>query len=646
MKLLVALISIFAFCSISKAVIHADAGPDKTVVANQIVVLDGSASTDAFDGWRPINVSPDHAIKWDYGYAGFQRQGSLIGSIAYPIAGTYTATLTVCDASDNCSSDTTIITVTNVAGCSSEIILLDTNNPTVNMTNLQTEINNSVGTANRCVTLPNGAVFRGTLIIPNRTSATFLTIRSAGSSNLLPNKRVSQSDFANMTFFENQNNGSLNVAAPIIDTPNTSSNPARFYRFIGLYFRKTNPTAEYLGLAMISLGKNNETSPTQWVNNIIVDRCVIDGSNTTANSWRGVMFTGTDLSLINSYIAGFKGVALETQALLITDGERFNIYNNFLEGASENSLIGGLDISVINHLPSYLSFRRNYYKKNLAWCAVCGQYGGVDYSVKNIWESKVGRFIEVEGNIFENHWLEDQNNAIVITVRNTGIAQRNTWATIQFLDFSYNKVKNFGEGVQILGSDDLAPSQRIDHITIRNIVFSGASRWNGRNLMFLLSSGTGTTGADRISIRKTTTDAQGFDGQGRWVEFNSNTGFTNCNFDGNIGQGFINFGPQLGDSALQQACSTNSYSAQKNGFYLPSGVNPTNNTIVSTRADAKFIDITNGNLKLANDSPFISTGLASSPSGADIDKVNQMTIGVESGIWPTQCNWHTNPACN
>lgn len=652
MKLLVALISTFLLYTNANAVINADAGVDKTVTVNQIVVLDGSNSTDTLDGWRPINVSPDHAIKWEYGYAGFQRQGSLIGAIAYPVPGTYIATLTVCDSSDNCDSDTTTVTVTNVAGCSSEIIFSDTGNPSINMTNLQTEVNNSVGTANRCVTLPNGSIFRGTLTPPHRTSATFLTIRSAGSSNISSTRRALPTDSANMTFFENALSGSVNQNSPIIETPTTSNNPARYYRFIGLYFRKAVPTASYIGLAMISIGRNNETSVAQLPNNIIVDRCVVDGASTTVTSWRGVMFTAADSALVNSYIVGFKGVALETQAVLLGSGERLNFMNNFMEGATENFLIGGLDISIVNHLPSYISFRRNHLRKNLAWCAVCGQYGGIDYSVKNIWEIKVGKYVEIEGCIFENHWIEDQNQAIVITVRNSGAGAENgngndTWSNIQFLDFSYNRVKNIGNMVQILGKDNLNTSQRIDHINIRQSIFSGVAKWSGQKLGSVITSAS-NAGADRISIRQTSSDINASigSGQGRWIEFDGNQNFTNCNFDGNIGQGFINFGPQTGDSALQLACSTNSYSAKKNGFYASTGVNPTDNTTVATRADVKFLDVLNGNLKLASDSPFLTTGIANLNSGANTSKVDQMTAGAESGIWPSQCNWHTNPACN
>lgn len=622
----------------------ANAGPDRIIFVNQTASLDGSASTGYFDGWRPINTSKDHAIKWDAGFGGFQHQGSLIAPFSYPVVGTFIATLTVCDIFDACNTDQALVTVLPIPPCASEIIMIDSGNPVTNMSNLQSELNASVNSSNRCITLPAQSIWRGALILPHRPVSSFLTIQSSNHSLLLFGKRVGLVDSTNMAIMENPISGSTNQNLPIIDTPATSSNPTRFYNIVGIHFRKAFPNLEYLGLAMINIGKSNETSLTQLPNNIIIDRCLIDGSSTTANSWRGVLFCGSNLSLVNSYIYGFKGISLETQAVLQSQGERNTYMNNFMEGGSSNFLMGGLDMKISNHLPTDISFRRNYVKKNLAWCAVCGQYGGINYSIKNLWEAKLGNRIGIEANIFENHWLEDQTNAIVVTVRNQD--GTNPWASIRYLWFAFNKVKNFGEGVQILGSDNLNPSQKIDHITFTNNEFSGASKWNGRHLMFLITSAN-NMGADRISITQNSSDSNGFGGQGRWIEFNGNINFTNCIINGNIGQGFINFGPQTGEAAMQAACSGGSYSVAKNGFYNSVGTNPAGNTTVSTLADVKYTDALNNNLTLLSNSPFLTTGLANERSGIDSTKLSAMIVGTELGVWGIRkCNWHTLTICN
>jgi hypothetical protein len=85
---------------------------------------------------------------------------------------------------------------------------------------------------------------------------------------------------------------------------------------------------------------------------------------------------------------------------------------------------------------------------------------------------------------------------------------------------------------------------------------------------------------------------------------------------------------------MQHACSTSSYSVVKNGFYLPTGTNPTGNTTVATRNDVKFTDLANFNLLLAPDSPFLTTGLGGGREGADVGAVDVMTAGCVSGLWP------------
>ena len=236
-----------------------------------------------------------------------------------------------------------------------------------------------------------------------------------------------------------------------------------------------------------------------------------------------------------------------------------------------------------------------------------------------------------QGNFYRIHWQEDQNWAIVITVRNqNGTAP---WSDISYVDFSYNKVNRVGGGMQVLGFDDLNPSQSIDHILIRHISFTGISFYNGQKNTFTVTQANGGA-MDKFFVVRTSTDSNGTDGQGRWMEFDSSTGFTNCIFVGNVAQGYINAAGFTGESGMQRACSTNSYSVVKNGFYLPTGTNPAGNSTVATRADVRYTDINAFDLTLLPDSPFLTTGLGGGRSGADIATVDLMTSGCESGIWP------------
>jgi len=100
------------------------------------------------------------------------------------------------------------------------------------------------------------------------------------------------------------------------------------------------------------------------------------------------------------------------------------------------------------------------------------------WSVKNIFELKNAQDIIVEGNVFENLWVADQPGyPIVLTPRNqSGHAP---WVVVQRVTFQNNIVRHTAGGVNILGTDNLAPSQRTNHLTIYNNVFDDltASSW-------------------------------------------------------------------------------------------------------------------------------------------------------------------------
>ncbi len=76
----------------------------------------------------------------------------------------------------------------------------------------------------------------------------------------------------------------------------------------------------------------------------------------------------------------------------------------------------------------------------------------------------------VEGNVFENLWIAAQSGyPIVFTPRNqNGTAP---WVVVQRITFQHNIVRHTAGGVNILGTDNLAPSQLTNHITVRDNLF-------------------------------------------------------------------------------------------------------------------------------------------------------------------------------
>jgi len=83
----------------------ANAGPDKSVIVNETVTLDGSGSTD--------NIGITN-YSWDFKSDGIVDAATAVATSTYSALGTYIATLTVSDVAGNIASDTAAITVTEI----------------------------------------------------------------------------------------------------------------------------------------------------------------------------------------------------------------------------------------------------------------------------------------------------------------------------------------------------------------------------------------------------------------------------------------------------------------------------------------------------------------------------------------------------
>jgi hypothetical protein len=309
-----------------------------------------------------------------------------------------------------------------------------------------------------------------------------------------------------------------------------------------------------------------------------------------------------------------------------------------------------------SHVPTDVVVRRNHFKKDLGWRSGDASYYGVNMSVKNIFEVKQGKRWSVEGNRFETHWMEDQNWSIVLTVKNQDGKQ--PWSTLSYIDFSHNKIINVGNGFQILISDYANPSLGSDHILIRHNILSGVSTYDGgigfRNFAVLQDSGGTTTSTigDKLSFVRNSSDAEGSDGKGRLVQFETSTKFRNFTMYGNIGQGYFTQNGPTGQAAIVAGTGggAGSYSVTKNGFYTIEGTLPTDNTTTTSRATVLYTDIPNHDLTLQGSSPFLTTGPNGGRAGADITAVNDITTGTVSGVWLSEsgivsCKWNQSPAC-
>ena len=95
---------------------------------------------------------------------------------------------------------------------------------------------------------------------------------------------------------------------------------------------------------------------------------------------------------------------------------------------------------------------------------------GTLWTVKNIFELKLGSRVRVHGNLMENCWKESQAGfAVLFTPRNQD--GTSPWVYVRDVEFTGNVVRHAGSGVQIEGYDTNATSEQTRRITIANNIF-------------------------------------------------------------------------------------------------------------------------------------------------------------------------------
>lgn len=240
---------------------------------------------------------------------------------------------------------------------------------------------------------------------------------------------------------------------------------------------------------------------------------------------------------------------------------------------------------------------------------------GTRWSVKNILELKNARRVIIDGNLFENNWVDAQSGfAILFTVRNQdGTAP---WSVIEDVSFTNNVVRHTAAGVNILGRDDIHRSDKAKRLSIKNNLFYdvGGEQWGG-NGRFLQITETESVTVDHNTVIHTGNIITAYGAP------NLNFSFTN-NLAPNNAFGVIGDGSASGTTTIDK--------------YLPSSVFK-KNIIINGRADVYpkknyfpssidevgFVDPAAENFRLAPSSLFRKAGTKNKDIGADIDAIDK-----------------------
>jgi hypothetical protein len=473
---------------------------------------------------------------------------------------------------------------------------------------LQTALNNAQ--PGDTIVIQAGAAFRGPFTLPAKSGSGQIVIKS---SAMLPAEgtRVTPAEAGLMPKLEASAEAVIVTAAG-----------ARGYRFVGIELR---PTPGVFLYNLVLLGER-ETSLDELPRDIVFDRCYLHG-DPQAGARRGIALNGAHMAVVDSYLADFKEVGADTQALAGWAGPGpYKIVNNYLEGAGENVMFGGADPRIAGVVPSDIEIRGNHFRKPLSWRIEDPSYAGTPWTVKNLLELENARRVLIEGNLLEHSWGMGQVGfAVVLTVRSGGAAP---WSAVEDVLFANNVVRHVAGGVNIHGYDDLQPSQWSQRIAIRNNLFEDVDgkKWKGDGTLFLLLRGPkdvviehNTGFADDAAIVLAVAEPLA-----NFVFRNNivNYGLYGIYGDGKgVGLAAINF--YLPDSEVRRNVFIGNTGAQT--------LYPADNTFVGTMADVGFVNAAGGDYELEATSPFKGGATDGTDVGVNFDLMDAGDISTPPG---------------
>jgi len=406
-------------------------------------------------------------------------------------------------------------------------------------------------------------------------------------------------------------------SAPAIQTAPGAHN----YRIVGVEFTVASGLLINYGIVLLGDGSSAQNALSQVPYALVLDRVYIHGL-TTAEVARGVALNSGSAAVIDSYISEIHESGADAQAILGWNGPGpFKIANNYLEASGENVMFGGADPWIANLVPADIEIRGNYVAKPVAWRAS-------SWSVKNLFELKNAHRVLIDGNVFEYNWLAAQNGfAILFTPRNQdGTAP---WSVVEDVAFTHNIVRHVASGVNILGHDDLNPSQQTKRILLKDNLFDDVSAtWGGAGRLFQVLSGTADVTMDHNTAFQTENVVMA-DGTPANSGFVYRNNLSPHNLYGVFGSG-VGVGTVALNAYFPGAIFARNILAGGNPADYPA-----DNFFPATLALVGFIDLVGGNYKLQTTSAYKNAGTDGKDIGADIDALNAATATSVSGIGST-----------
>jgi hypothetical protein len=473
--------------------------------------------------------------------------------------------------------------------------------------NVQAAINRAH--AGDTIELQAGAIFKGPITLPEKTGSAYVTIQSSRLSELPPEGiRVSPSHEALMP-----------KIVAVGQQPAIRTAPkAHHYRLIGIEISPADQTTAAADLIRLGDGSNAQNSMELVARDLVLDRCYIHG-HPGQEVKRGVALNSGETKILNSYISDIHGEGYDTQAICGWNGPGpYQIMNNHLEASGENIMFGGADPAIPQLIPSDIEIRGNYFVKPLSWKKGHPSYAGKHWTVKNLFETKNARRVLVDGNLFENCWLDAQVG-FAILLKSNNQDNKCPWCVTENLVFSNNIVRNVDHGLNILGYDVGKTSGQAKQLKVVNNLWE-----NVKGMWF-----QGTEGADDVLIEHNTHLQQS--GNVMTLYGKPTTRFVyRYNITLRTGYGVKGDGTGEGRVALEAFCP--GYVFTKNVIAGAGSDYPPGNFYPSSLEQVGFVDLANQNYRLSSTSRYSKAAPNRKDLGCDFDALGPALKAKRGGL--------------
>jgi hypothetical protein len=460
--------------------------------------------------------------------------------------------------------------------------------------------------------LPPGATYEGNFVLPDKgASDAWIVIRTDVDDATLGASGV------RMTPHAAKAAALASIVSPNASAAITTALGAGRYRLVGIEVSVRESVGDVNAIIRFGTAESDQRTTASIAHDLVIDRSWVHGAP-TLEVRRCLLLNSASSAVIDSWFADCHSNVGDSQAIVGWNGPGpFLIQNNHLEAGHEVVVFGGGSATIANQSPSDITLRGNHITRPLAWKGV--------WQVKNLLETKHVRRLLVEGNVFENNWVDAQAGfAFVLKSENQN--GDDPWTQSTDITIRYNRIRNTGNAFNLAANPSGMPAVPAARITITDNLLENINvapfEGDGHTIQLLGDL------SDIVVSHNTVTSAGGI---GAFTVMLGSPRVRRLVLQSNVlmhgGFGIKGGGTAEGVPSIEHYAPG---ALVRANLMIGGGdprVYPAGNYFTATLADAGFMDVAAGNYRLgsAGESPRGDDGAV---VGADIDRVEAETRGA------------------